>query len=162
MEFTNENQIDVTAGDDTIFTARILIPRSTMMLLTNSIINLEGDDEGGFGRNRAYSIVDIALDELVNEVIENAQINIALRLSNEIYKNYERKPEQKINIKSHKYKLNDSKDNCSICINELEVNQDVIELECKHIYCEDCITEWTLYNNSCPTCRKKIAVVNKI
>ena len=41
----------------------------------------------------------------------NRLVNIALRLSNEIYKNYERKPEQKINIKSHKYKLNDSKDN---------------------------------------------------
>ena len=161
MEFTNENQIGDASGDNTIVTARIIIPQATMMLLTNSIINLEG--EGVIGRNRAHSIFDIALDELVNEVIENAQMNVALRLSNEIYKNYERKPDQKINIKSHKYKLNnDSKDNCSICINELEVNQDVIELECKHIYCEDCITEWTRYKNICPVCRHKIEVVNKI
>eukprot|EP00347_Sterkiella_histriomuscorum_P020391 403337981 len=39
---------------------------------------------------------------------------------------------------------------CSICMNS-QVN---IVLPCMHQYCENCITDWYMKNESCPQCRK--------
>ena len=43
---------------------------------------------------------------------------------------------------------------CSICIEPLKEN--VISLNCKHKYHEDCIKSWLNEDNSCPLCRNKI------
>jgi len=41
---------------------------------------------------------------------------------------------------------------CSICF---DMPSDVV-LPCMHAFCEGCITEWNVKNNTCPICRKQI------
>ena len=47
-------------------------------------------------------------------------------------------------------------DDCGIC---LEPMKNVIELECKHKFCESCINEWICVskNYNCPTCRVNVS-----
>ena len=45
---------------------------------------------------------------------------------------------------------------CCICLEE----KTLIETECKHKFCNNCITEWTNKNNNCPLCRKSINQTN--
>lgn len=47
----------------------------------------------------------------------------------------------------------ETKYECSICFDEKEKG---ILLNCKHIFCEECIKIWIKKKNNCPICRKKI------
>ena len=47
--------------------------------------------------------------------------------------------------------------NCTICLNQIIINDKMIKLSCKHIYHEDCIiTYLSNYNHKCPICRMEI------
>jgi hypothetical protein len=47
--------------------------------------------------------------------------------------------------------------NCSICIDCLKKNEEIIELPCNHIFHSACILEWLeKYNYHCPICRKEV------
>lgn len=46
---------------------------------------------------------------------------------------------------------NDS--SCSVCKDEFEVDQNLINLPCKHLFHDECIMPWLNERNSCPTCR---------
>ena len=52
--------------------------------------------------------------------------------------------------------LNLTGDNqCSICIDKFKDDDNIIELDCKHIYHPKCIKTWlSEYNNKCPICKK--------
>lgn len=41
---------------------------------------------------------------------------------------------------------------CSICLCEYEKGEKLVQLPCKHIFHEDCITSWTDNNTRCPLC----------
>ena len=43
------------------------------------------------------------------------------------------------------------------CLEECKL----IEIRCNHKFCENCITEWSNKNNSCPICRSPINLVNQ-
>ena len=43
--------------------------------------------------------------------------------------------------------------NCSVCKDEFEINQNLINLPCKHTFHDECIKPWLKERNSCPTCR---------
>lgn len=46
---------------------------------------------------------------------------------------------------------------CSICIDCLNKDEEIIELPCKHIFHSNCILEWLeKYNYHCPICRKEV------
>jgi E3 ubiquitin-protein ligase DOA10 len=47
---------------------------------------------------------------------------------------------------------------CPICFEDFQENEDVIPLPCneKHIFHDNCITEWLKNNNACPLCKKPI------
>nr|XP_043609847.1 uncharacterized protein LOC122581666 [Erigeron canadensis] len=47
---------------------------------------------------------------------------------------------------------------CAICKEMFEINDDVKELPCKHMYHPSCIIPWLLIRNSCPLCRYEIPV----
>ena len=46
---------------------------------------------------------------------------------------------------------------CSICLLEMEENDEYLNIECKHIYHKDCLTTYLQnYNHTCPVCRHEI------
>lgn len=63
---------------------------------------------------------------------------------------------EKIKIDEDNIKLlrkNSNCENCSVCKDDFEMDQQIINLPCKHSFHEDCLTPWLTERNSCPTCR---------
>ena len=50
--------------------------------------------------------------------------------------------------------------NCCICLQELK--NDILKLNCNHLFHCKCINNWTNKKNTCPICRKTITKPNKI
>ncbi len=51
----------------------------------------------------------------------------------------------------------DMTEKCSICLVEMEENDEYLNIECKHIYHKDCLTTYLQnYNHKCPVCRQDI------
>ena len=46
-------------------------------------------------------------------------------------------------------------DGCAICIDGVEMNKLMIRLDCNHLYCSECISEWFEQKPTCPVCRKE-------
>ncbi len=42
---------------------------------------------------------------------------------------------------------------CSVCKDDYESGQNLIQLPCSHLFHDDCILPWLKERNSCPTCR---------
>ena len=48
---------------------------------------------------------------------------------------------------------------CSICIDKFELEQDVIKLNCNHLFHKNCIKSHLLnYNSNCPLCRENVRI----
>nr|KYP50788.1 E3 ubiquitin-protein ligase RLIM [Cajanus cajan] len=47
----------------------------------------------------------------------------------------------------------DKKENCVICLKELNSGDDAARLPCCHVCHYHCILEWFVYNGTCPICR---------
>ena len=63
---------------------------------------------------------------------------------------------EKIKINEENLNLirkNSNCENCSVCKDDFEINQELINLPCKHSFHEECVTPWLQERNSCPTCR---------
>ena len=61
-------------------------------------------------------------------------------------------------IKGRKIELSDELllDECPICLDNYQVNRDIMNLDCNHIFHHDCINLWLKDNNTCPQCRENI------
>jgi hypothetical protein len=44
-------------------------------------------------------------------------------------------------------------DHCVVCTNKYEDTDDIIVLNCAHVFHNDCYVKWSVYNRSCPLCR---------
>jgi hypothetical protein len=52
---------------------------------------------------------------------------------------------------------------CTVCCELFKDEQLVVELPCKHIFCEGaCILEWLKNNDSCPLCRAQVSSENGV
>jgi len=49
---------------------------------------------------------------------------------------------------------------CSICIDELEVGQEAMRIPCGHLYHEECVKDWLKKSNECPVCRYELPTDN--
>lgn len=49
-------------------------------------------------------------------------------------------------------------DKCSICISDMELDEELISLSCGHIYHSPCISEWVKFKSKCPICRGNIKI----
>ena len=45
---------------------------------------------------------------------------------------------------------------CAVCRCDLELDESVVELPCKHLYHRECITPWLEQTSTCPTCRHQL------
>lgn len=50
----------------------------------------------------------------------------------------------------------DHESSCSVCKDEFELEQNLLNLPCKHIFHDECIMPWLKERNSCPTCRHEL------
>jgi E3 ubiquitin-protein ligase RNF115/126 len=57
--------------------------------------------------------------------------------------------EENLNI----IRKNSNCENCSVCKDDFEINQELINLPCKHSFHDECLSPWLIERNSCPTCR---------
>jgi len=51
---------------------------------------------------------------------------------------------------------------CSICLNNIIVNDLITLCQNKHIFHTECINLWLLKKNTCPLCRKSIVINSEI
>jgi hypothetical protein len=56
------------------------------------------------------------------------------------------------------YKLIEKKEEkCTICMSEINVDEQVCDLPCAHTFHDECIQPWlNHYNYKCPVCRKEV------
>ena len=47
---------------------------------------------------------------------------------------------------------------CTVCKEDYKIDDQLMELPCKHLFHEDCILPWLNEHNSCPTCRHALPV----
>jgi hypothetical protein len=65
-------------------------------------------------------------------------------------------------IKRELAKNPDMKDeNCTICVSKYQIGENVTELNCKHIFHTECISEWVKYKSECPVCRQSIDTIDE-
>ncbi|CAD8069433.1 unnamed protein product [Paramecium sonneborni] len=57
-------------------------------------------------------------------------------------------PKRKVNHKQ--------KDPCTICYNDIEKNEKVRELKCRHQYHSKCIKKWLFSQKKCPICQSEV------
>lgn len=48
------------------------------------------------------------------------------------------------------------KEDCPICLNDFDDNEEVCFLDCTHMFHQNCIVEWVRKKNTCPLCRCKL------
>lgn len=53
-------------------------------------------------------------------------------------------------------KMGTSNKVCSICYNQFEKDEKILQLPCKHIFHKECIKPWLKKNKKCPNCRNDI------
>ena len=66
---------------------------------------------------------------------------------------------EKVKIDEENLKLlrkNSNCENCSVCKDDFELDQQIVNLPCKHVFHEDCLSPWLTERNSCPTCRYEL------
>ena len=50
-------------------------------------------------------------------------------------------------------------ESCPICVDNFSNKPDnsvIVEMPCKHKFCEECLNTWLEQNHNCPTCRQEI------
>ena len=52
--------------------------------------------------------------------------------------------------------MSETTDDCSICLDSLDNEEEVYTLNCEHKYHNDCITRWLHTNPNCPLCREPV------
>ena len=117
-------------------------------------------------------------DEMLSEQLDSRRQNIILRLrltaildntmiEHTNINNYE---SNQTNIlctlddvdvqKLVKYSLTENSiEKCNICLDDMGLGDDVLKLDCDHLYHYNCINEYlTKYNYKCPCCRKEVGM----
>ena len=72
---------------------------------------------------------------------------------------YKYKPSTSKKNKEEEKKEKDERDACAICLVNLENNDKIRRLPCKHLFHSDCVMNWFKERMSCPVCRKDLAQV---
>lgn len=91
--------------------------------------------------NRINSLINNRLEELI-ENAEDVKITIE---------------EDRIDKLEKNILENDTDVNCSICLEQLKKENEIIKLDCSHIYHSDCIKTYLLnYDYKCPLCRTDV------
>ncbi|TFA99282.1 hypothetical protein CCMA1212_009054 [Trichoderma ghanense] len=92
-----------------------------------------------------------ALDQIITNLMEaHPTSNAAPPASSEALANLDRRPVEESMLEG------DSKTECTICIDDMNVGDPAAFLPCKHWFHEECVTLWLKEHNTCPVCRASI------
>ena len=109
---------------------------------------------------------------ILSNLINSSQINNVIQQSFNSNVNPYKKvtsPDFLSTLKVFKIKKEDLKldKSCSICLNKFNIDEEVVELPCGHLYHfnsnDDCggILKWLEENNTCPVCRHELPFIEK-
>ncbi|OIW32538.1 hypothetical protein CONLIGDRAFT_572435, partial [Coniochaeta ligniaria NRRL 30616] len=108
-----------------------------------------GHPPGGVHGDAVYS--QEALDRIITQLMEaNPQSNAAPPASEDAIAKL---PKRKVELEDLG---SDGKAECTICIDEMNVGDEVTVLPCKHWFHGECVTLWLKEHNTCPICRTPI------
>jgi E3 ubiquitin-protein ligase RNF115/126 len=103
----------------------------------------------GFGPTLAGNPGDYlfgpSMEQFLNHLFETARYHGPPPASKEVVKKL------KV-VKIEADKVGESTD-CAVCKEEFAVDEEALELFCKHLFHKDCIMPWLEMRNSCPVCR---------
>ena len=99
-------------------------------------------------------------ENVLNDIMEDRMIEVAMRDSLYHYNTQEKKPNIKLDINSQKSCVEHTSHACAICKDDFELDENITILECKHILHTNCIAEWVKYKSECPVCRGKIQTID--
>ena len=100
--------------------------------------------------------------KLLNDIYSKLNINIHINsisytdhIEEVVNNKYAKKDSSSIisKFKSKKYKGENNKYQCTVCLENIEKGDKITKLDCKHIFHTDCINEWVSRDNTCPCCR---------
>ena len=117
--------------------------------LRNNILNITSILQNEY-ISKYINIVNNFENNIINSEIDYVHENIIIALSEE---------EFEIIKKNNYYSFKDNNQlSCNICLEILEENSELINLNCKHIFHCVCIKNWlTKHSNKCPVCRKEVS-----
>jgi len=69
---------------------------------------------------------------------------------------FSEKKENMILIEMTSVKIENDEEVCSICLDKLNSEKEVIKTKCEHVYHKDCLTVSITTRDSCPLCRRRI------
>jgi len=120
--------------------ARLRLTRALLDQLLN--FNQDADDyEDG---------EDTDYNNLLNSLMETDSIKGPPPASKEVVKKL---PKRTFSKKDHTHNLMLP---CSVCKDDFNDHEEIIDLPCKHYYHANCILPWLDQHNSCPTCRDEL------
>lgn len=96
----------------------------------------------------------------IYDIMEERMMEAATRESLSYYKTQEKKPNIKLNIENQQALPEHKSEQCAICKENFEVEDNITHLECRHILHTDCISEWVQYKSECPVCRGEIKTID--
>jgi hypothetical protein len=99
--------------------------------------NLPGNlADYGFGRS---------MQDIITQIMNQSQYRGAPPASKKVVENL---PKVKVTKEAV-----EKKTQCSVCMVDLEENEEVMKLPCEHVFHDGCIKPWLEIHNSCPVCR---------
>lgn len=108
--------------------------------------DMVSDDEEGGGDDGRYETWDEATDPSNNVILQPASDATIKSLPVKKY----------VEVKT------EDEAQCVICCDKFQDNQLVIQLPCKHFFCEDgCTVQWLKQHDTCPVCRAKVPAVEE-
>ncbi|KAK9450673.1 uncharacterized protein V1518DRAFT_370905 [Limtongia smithiae] len=138
-------QPGATPGEGGIGTANRAVPNDIVTNLMGRIFNMTGNVND-------YVMSDRQLDQIVSQLMEQAQTNNAPppAAENDI------SALPNLEIKDHPDLLKHTSE-CVICKEQYELSDTVCLLPCKHFFHPTCIKHWLGISDSCPICRHPIS-----
>lgn len=103
---------------------------------------------GAFNGDAVHSQEE--LDRIITQLMEHTPSNAAPPASQSAIDKLEKK------VVDIEMLGSDGKAECTICIDELNVGDEVTVLPCTHWYHGECVTLWLKEHNTCPICRKPV------
>ena len=114
-------------------------------------------------RNIFEEMYPIFLDEVMDYIENDIVDEVIERTLNESV--FERNEDDFIDFHSEDYndlsEENKNVKDCSICLVDFEDDDSVSLTNCKHLFHNNCITEWSRYKKDCPICRAKLKEFNE-